>query len=77
MIGYDPWPAPKTMGEELVRIRTPRGMTQREFAVQIGVDPTTLARWERDERLPFGEGLSKLKRFLGLRYLFLKWIFQH
>ena len=57
------------MGEELVRIRTLRGMTQRESAAQIGVNQTTLARWERDERLPRGERLSKLKRFLGLPVL--------
>lgn len=65
IIGYDPLPQPKTMGEDLVRKRTLLGLTQRESGNQIGIDQTTLARWERDERLPWGEGLGKLKLFLG------------
>jgi transcriptional regulator with XRE-family HTH domain len=36
-------------------------MSQKEAALQIGVDPSTLARWERDERKPtatFGEAVN-------------------
>ena len=52
-LGYNPLPRPTTFGEELIQFRTLRGWTQKEFAGEIGgVDPTTLARWERDERLP-------------------------
>ena len=65
MIGYDPLPSPRTLGEELVRKRVLCGLTQKESAHQIGVDQTTFARWERDERLSWGDGLDKLKRFLG------------
>ena len=69
IIGWDPRPEPKTMGEELVRIRTAQGLLQRDFAVKIGIDPTTLARWERDEKLPWGDSLMKLKCALGLPVL--------
>ena len=32
--------------------------------MQIGVDPSTLARWERGEREPTGAFLERVKRFL-------------
>jgi DNA-binding XRE family transcriptional regulator len=43
-----------TMAHRLVNHRKALGMTQKEFAGQIGVDPTTLTRWERGEREPKG-----------------------
>ena len=37
-------------GERLVRRRTSLGLSQKEAAKRLGVDPGTLARWERGER---------------------------
>jgi DNA-binding XRE family transcriptional regulator len=37
----------KTLAEQLVRHRTTLGMSQKKAAEHIGVDPGTLARWER------------------------------
>jgi len=49
-LGYNPLPPATTWGEPLVRHRTSLGLTQNETARRIGVDPSTLARWERGER---------------------------
>jgi transcriptional regulator with XRE-family HTH domain len=38
---------------------------QGESARRIGVDPSTLARWERGERQPTGALLKRAERFLG------------
>jgi len=48
----------------LVRRRTGLGVSQKESAHRIGVDPGTLARWERGEREPAGAFLVRVKRFL-------------
>jgi transcriptional regulator with XRE-family HTH domain len=36
-------------GAEVRRVRKEFGDTQREFAKRVGVNPNTVARWERDE----------------------------
>ena len=47
-LGYDPTPnEPKNFGQKLLKYRRDRGMTQKELASQIGIDPTTLSRLER------------------------------
>lgn len=45
-LGYDPRPQPTTIGQALIRHREGQGLSQREFAAQLGVDPSTLAKWE-------------------------------
>jgi len=63
-LGYNPLPAAKTMAERLVRQRTSLGLSQKESAIRIGVDPGTLARWERGERGPTGVLLGRVEQFL-------------
>ena len=63
-LGYNPLPPPEGMGERLVRRRTSLGLSQKEFARQIGVDPGTLALWERGEPEPTGSCLASVERFL-------------
>jgi site-specific DNA recombinase len=53
-LGYNPFPAPTSTGDRLISARTAAGISQREAARQIGVDQSTLARWERGEREPAG-----------------------
>jgi transcriptional regulator with XRE-family HTH domain len=48
----------------LVRQRTSLGLSQKESAERLGVDPSTLARWERGEREPVGAFLGRVKVFL-------------
>jgi transcriptional regulator with XRE-family HTH domain len=50
-------------GERLLRRRTSLGLSQKAAAKRLGVDPSTLARWERGEREPAGALLSKVQSF--------------
>ncbi len=63
-LGYNPLPEADTLGERLVRHRTSLGLSQKEAARRLGVDPSTLARWERGEREPAGGLLGRAERFL-------------
>jgi transcriptional regulator with XRE-family HTH domain len=63
-LGYNPLPETNTLAEQLVRQRTSLGLSQKESAGRIGVDPSTLAKWERGERAPAGEFLEQVRRFL-------------
>jgi transcriptional regulator with XRE-family HTH domain len=40
-----------------------KGITQKELAHRVGVDPGTLGRWERDESSPTGELKLRLEPF--------------
>jgi len=51
-IGYNPIPEPTTPSERLVWQRTSQGLSQKEAARTMGIDPSTLARYERGERVP-------------------------
>ena len=64
-LGYNPLPPPKTWADRLVRGRTAQGLSQKSFAKQLQVDPSTLARWERGEREPEGEFAAKGGRLLS------------
>ncbi len=62
-LGYNPQPPADGWAERLVQGRTALGLSQKESAKQIGVDASTLARWERGEREPTGRFAA---RALGL-----------
>jgi len=49
-LGFNPFQNGDTLAQRLINRRKALGITQKEFARQIGVDPSTLARWERGER---------------------------
>jgi DNA-binding XRE family transcriptional regulator len=53
-LGYNPLPAAATDGwaVRLVNVRTALGLSQKEAARQIGIDPGTLAKWERGTESP-------------------------
>ena len=63
-LGYNPLPAASTLAEQLVRQRTSMGLSQKESAERLGVDPSTLAKWEQGKREPQGVFLGRVKRFL-------------
>ena len=63
-LGYNPLPEPQTPAEQLVRARKIQGLSQKEMARSLGINPSTLARWERGEREPTGMFLSRVQRFL-------------
>jgi len=57
-LGFNSFQNGDTMAHRLVSHRKALGMTQKEFAQQIGVNPSTLARWERGEREPTANFLN-------------------
>jgi transcriptional regulator with XRE-family HTH domain len=53
-LGYNPLHAAEAVASKLTRYRISHGLTQKESAKDLGVDPSTLARWERGDRTPSG-----------------------
>jgi transcriptional regulator with XRE-family HTH domain len=64
-LGYDPFPPSSTLAEKLVSVRKLRGLSQKEAARQLGVDPSTLARWERGTGKPSMRLASRVGRLLS------------
>ncbi len=60
-LGFNPLPDGDTMAQRLANFRRARGLTQKAFAGQLGVDQSTLAKWERGERLPIGTFLQRIE----------------
>jgi transcriptional regulator with XRE-family HTH domain len=61
-LGYNPLPSAEGCGKRLVQRRTALGLSQKHAAGFLGVDPSTLAKWERGEREPEGHFLTRVKR---------------
>ena len=59
-LGFNPLQKCDTLAQKIVSRRKARGLTQKEFARQLGVDPSTLARWERGERTPEAQFLARI-----------------
>ncbi len=53
----------KTFGEKIVAYRKFLGITQKELACYLGIDPTTLGRYEKRESMPKGKILEKINAF--------------
>jgi transcriptional regulator with XRE-family HTH domain len=64
-LGYNPTPPGNGWSERLVQRRTALGLSQKESAKRMGVDQSTLARWERGERDPAGAFLARVTRFVN------------
>ena len=63
-LGYDPSPAPRTLGESIAAKRREFGLTRKKLAALLGWDEGTVLRYERAEWQPNGERLQQLKVFL-------------
>jgi len=53
-LGYNPLPEGQGWGERLVRRRTTLGLSQKASAQRLGLDPGTLAKWERWRKRAYG-----------------------
>ncbi len=62
--GYNPLLEARALAEQLVRHRTCLGLSQKAAALELDVDPSTLARWEQGEREPKGILLGRVERLL-------------
>jgi transcriptional regulator with XRE-family HTH domain len=63
-LGYAPWAAGASVGDRLLAYRRDRGLAQAAFARLLGIDPSTLSRWERDLRVPTGRYAQLAKAFV-------------
>ena len=66
-LGYDPRETDESMGGQLVRARQALGMSQKELAHFLRVDPSTLSKWELGKRIPQGLNLVQVGLFLDSR----------
>jgi len=63
-LGQDPFEKKaENLGDKIQEYRRVHGLTQEKFAVQLGIDQTTLAGWESGEHQPTKRLLNKLKSF--------------
>jgi transcriptional regulator with XRE-family HTH domain len=63
-LGFNPFQKCDTLAQHMVGHRKSFGITQKEFARKLGVDPSTLARWERGEHAPAGMYLRRVTEAL-------------
>ena len=65
MTGHTPTPSPQmaSIGAQLRRLRTERGLTQTELACQIGIQQSDLSRIEKGE---YRVSLDNLVKILGV-----------
>ena len=63
-LGYLPMSGCGTLADELKAHRFLRGWSQKEAARDLGVDSSTLAKWERGERVPTGRFSALVQNWL-------------
>lgn len=64
-LGYVPYyTTPSTLGKRILTARRLLGLTQKELARQLGIDPSTLGRWEGDKGKPSRGLFERLDAFL-------------
>ena len=60
-LGYVPYDSMMPFCERLVVWRKSLGLTQREFARQVGLDTGTILRWEKRKTKPGRKAVEKIK----------------
>ena len=63
-LGYDPFPAPRTLSEQIASKRRELGLSVKEVAGSLGVDEGTVSRWESGDWKPRKSGRA-VQTFLG------------
>ena len=62
-LGYFPLQTPESLPEKLILARRTRGLSRKRMAKTLGVNESTLARWETRKGHPSKESLKVLKAF--------------
>jgi transcriptional regulator with XRE-family HTH domain len=66
-LGYNPFHVDgESLGERIVILRKTLGMTTQDLARRLGVDPGTVARWEKGNSLPSEKHVDLLDSLLPL-----------
>lgn len=53
------------MGNRIAELRAAAGVTQAGLAASLGVDRTTVTKWETGQSMPRADMLPKVARLLG------------
>lgn len=64
-LGYCPYQQPRTLGDRLRLHRMHQGLTVKELADILGVDPGSIALWETGKRQPDERSREMIERFLA------------
>jgi len=65
-LGRDPFDKEtKNLAEKFKEYRRVNGLSQKKLAAQLGIDPTTLAGWEKGEHQPTKKIFGKLALILA------------
>jgi transcriptional regulator with XRE-family HTH domain len=65
-VGCDPyWKKSENLGDKIREYRRVHGLSQKKFAEQMGVDPTSLAAWERGEHRVSERLIERLDAFIS------------
>ena len=76
-LGYDPFTFDgKSLADELKRYRVTHGLTQKELAREIGIDPATLSRLERSVGKMFASITEKLTAFMNSHFMGVDFLLQ-
>jgi transcriptional regulator with XRE-family HTH domain len=66
-LGYVPFDISNiSFGEKIILYRKLHGLSQKMFACQLGIDPCTLRKRERDKRKPSDRFLKDMAKFLTI-----------
>lgn len=64
-LGYDPQPAPASLGDQIRAKRKALGLSGKAAARRLGVDEGTLSRWERGIWKPKGRRRKLVEKLLS------------
>ena len=63
---YDPFPKPTTLPQTLLARRRETGLSVKDAAEMVGVDPGTWGNWERGQTILYRRHRELVAQFLGL-----------
>ncbi|HKZ19449.1 MAG TPA: helix-turn-helix transcriptional regulator [Acidimicrobiia bacterium] len=66
-LGYLPRRAPESFTDRFALYRRSKGLTQRQLAARLGIDPTTVGRWESGRGLPSDRLKRRAELLISIR----------
>ncbi|MGH9867493.1 MAG: helix-turn-helix domain-containing protein [Candidatus Polarisedimenticolia bacterium] len=66
-LGYLPRRAPESFADSFALYRRSKGLTQRQLAARLGIDPTTVGRWESGRGLPSDRLKRRAELLISIR----------
>jgi len=66
-LGYAPYEVPAQFADWLRQVRMGLGLSRRKLAAKLGMDVTTIDRWERGRGQPTADPRARLRRLLDRR----------